>query len=78
MFLSSINTTIDTISGAKTQFVKSFVQNDEVAKQLQTYIDAQQSFAKNVAKSAVDFFTTVGTTAATFDSKKAFATKTAK
>ena len=61
--LSAINTTIDTISGAKTQFVKTFVQNDEVAKSLQTYIDAQQSFAKTVAKSTVDFFTTVGTAA---------------
>ena len=78
MFLSNINTTIDTISGAKTQFVKSFVQNEEVAKQLQSYIDAQQSFAKNVAKSTVDFFTTVGISASTFDSKKVFATKTAK
>ena len=73
--LSALNTSIDTISGAKTQFVKTFVQNEEVAKSLQTYIDAQQSFAKTVAKSAVEFFTTVGTAAATFDSKKAFATK---
>jgi hypothetical protein len=73
--LSAINTSIDTISGAKTQFVKTFVQNDEVAKSLQTYIDAQQSFAKTVAKSTVDFFTTVGTAAASLDTKKAFATK---
>ena len=73
--LQAINTSIDTISGAKTQFVKTFVQNEEVKKQLQTYIDAQQSFAKTVAKSTVDFFTTVGTSATSFDTKKAFATK---
>ena len=73
--LQAINTSIDTISGAKTQFVKTFVQNAEVAKQLQTYIDAQQSFAKNVAKSSVDFFTTVGAAATSFDAKKVFATK---
>ena len=73
--LQAINTSIDTISGAKTQFVKTFVQNAEVAKQLQTYIDAQQSFAKTVAKSSVDFFTTVGTAATSFDAKKVFATK---
>ena len=73
--LQAINTSIDTISGAKTQFVKTFVQNDEVAKQLQTFIDAQQSFAKTVAKSTVDFFTTVGTAATSIDAKKAFATK---
>lgn len=73
--LSYINTSIDTISGAKTQFVKTFVQNEAVAKQLQTYVDAQQAFAKTVAKSTVDFFTTVGSSAASFDVKKAFASK---
>lgn len=73
--LSVINTTIDTIQGAKTQFVKTFVQNDEVKKQLQTYIDAQQAFAKDVASSTVEFFTTVGSSATSFDAKKVFKTK---
>ena len=73
--LQAINTSIDTISGAKTQFVKTFVKNEEVAKNLQTYIDAQQAFAKTVAKSTVDFYTTVGAAATSFDAKKAFATK---
>lgn len=73
--LQAINTSIDTITGIKSNFVKTFVQNEEVKKQLQTYIDAQQSFAKTVAKSTVDFFTTVGTSATSFDTKKAFATK---
>jgi len=57
--LSAINTSIDTISGAKTQFVKTFVQDEKVAKQLQTFIDAQSSFAKSVAKSTNDFFTAI-------------------
>jgi len=73
--LSAINTSIDTVSGIKSNFVKTFVQNEEIKKQLQTYIDAQQSFAKNVAKSSVDFFTAVGMSASSFDAKKAFATK---
>jgi hypothetical protein len=73
--LSAINTTIDTISGAKTQFVKTFVKNEAVAKQLQTYVDAQQAFAKTVAKSTVDFYTTVGASAASFDVKNVFKTK---
>lgn len=73
--LSAINTSIDTVSGIKTQFVKTFVQNEEIKTQLQTYIDAQQAFAKNVAKSSVDFFTTLGAAATSFDAKKAFATK---
>jgi len=71
--LSAINTSIDTISGAKTQFVKTFVQNEEVAKSLNSYIDAQQSFAKSVVKSTSDFWTTVGQAATSFDAKKAFA-----
>jgi hypothetical protein len=73
--LTALNTSIDTVSGIKSQFVKTFVQNEEIAKQLQTYIDAQQSFAKTVAKSSVDFFTTLGSAATAFDVKKAFATK---
>ena len=73
--LSAINTSIDTISGAKTQFVKTYVKNEEVAKSLQSYIDAQQSFAKSVAKSSVDFFTTVGSAITGFDYKKAFSVK---
>jgi hypothetical protein len=73
--LSIINNSIDAISGAKTQFVKTFVTNEAVAKPLTAYIDAQQSFAKTVAKSTVDFYTTIGSAAAAFDAKKAFAVK---
>lgn len=73
--LSAINTSIDTVSGIKTQFVKTFVKNEEVSKQLQTYIDAQQSFAKDVAKTTYGFFTTLGSSAMTFDAKKAFTVK---
>ena len=39
------------------------------------YVDAQESFAKTVAKSTVDFYTTVGQAAASFDVKKAFSVK---
>ena len=70
--LSAINTAIDSVQAAKTQFVKTFVTNEAVAKPLQTYIDAQTSFAKKVASEANSFFTTVGTAAYTFDAKKAF------
>ena len=73
--LENINTSIDTISGIKTKFVETFVKNDEIKSQLQTYIDAQQSFAKTVAKTTVDFFTTVGVSAMSFDAKQAFKTK---
>ena len=48
------------------------MQNEEIKSQLQTYIDAQQSFAKTMAKTTVDFFTTVGTSALAFDPRQAF------
>jgi len=73
--LSSVNTTIDAIQGAKTSFVDTFVINKELKQPLKTFIDAQASFAKDVAKSAFDFYTSVGTAAASIDAKKAFATK---
>ena len=73
--LSAINTSIDTIVSAKKQFVKSFVSNEAVAKPLNTYVDAQEAFAKTVAKSTVDFYTTVGSAVAGFDAKKAFTVK---
>lgn len=72
---SHVNTLIDTIQGAKTNFVNTFVTNEELKKPLQTYIDAQSAFAKKVVSSATEFFTTVGMAAYTFDAKKAFATK---
>ena len=70
--LSLINTSIDAIQGAKNQFVKTFVPNEEIAKPLTTYINAQASFAKKVAQEANSFFTTVGYAAYNFDAKKAF------
>jgi hypothetical protein len=71
--INYINTSIDAIQNAKTQFVKTFVTNEELAKPLNTYIDAQTSFAKKVAQETNSFLTTVGYAAYNFDAKKAFA-----
>jgi len=73
--LNNINTAIDTFQGVKSKFVKTFVNNEELQKPLNQFIEAQSSFAKNVAKSTVDFYTTLGMSAYTFDAKKAFAAK---
>lgn len=70
--LSLINNSIDTFQGAKTQFVNTFVSNDEFKKPLQTFIDAQTSFAKKVAQEVNTFYTTVGLAAYNFNAKKAF------
>ena len=73
--LNNINTSIDTFQSVKTKFVETYVKNEELKKPLNTFIAAQSSFAKNVAKTYSDFFTTLGMAAYTFDAKKAFATK---
>ena len=71
--LNNINTSIDTFQSVKTKFVETYVKNEELKKPLNTFIAAQSSFAKNVAKSYSDFFSTLGMAAYTFDAKKAFA-----
>jgi len=71
--LQNINTAIDSFQSTKTSFVDAFVQNEQLKKPLHTFIDAQTTFAKNVAKSASDFYTTIGVSAALFDVKNLFA-----
>ncbi len=73
--ISAFNTFVDTVQSTKTQFVKTFVPNEELQKPLQTYIDAQASFAKKLGQESFTFFTTMGMALTNFDAKKAFATK---
>ena len=73
--LQNINSAIDSFQGAKKQFVKTFVTNEELAKPLNAYVDAQTSYAKTVAGEANKFFTTLGVSLYSFDAKKAFSTK---
>lgn len=72
---SAFNTFVDTVQGAKTQFVNATVANEELRKPLQTYIDAQATFAKKVGQETLNFFTSIGTSVWTLDAKKAFNTK---
>jgi hypothetical protein len=71
--LHNINHAIDSFQGIKTKFVETHVSNNEVAKPLNQFISAQSSFAKIVAKATVDFYTSLGVSAYSFDAKKAFA-----
>jgi hypothetical protein len=73
--LQGINTFIDTVQGAKSTFVKTFVQDKEVAKSLQSYVDTQTEFVKTAAKSTFDVSIKFAQDAAKFDVKKVFATK---
>lgn len=70
--LGFINSTIDAVQGAKTQFINQFVQDAKYSKPLQAFVDAQTTFTKQAAKSANEVFTTLTTEAAKFDVAKAF------
>jgi len=71
--LHNINTAIDTFQAVKTKFVETHVKNEELKKPINQFIAAQSSFAKIVAKAHVDFYSSLGLSAYTFDAKKAFA-----
>lgn len=73
--LSFINTGIDAIETAKKSFVSTVVPNKELAKPLNSFIEAQAKFAREVATSVNDFTTTVGLAAFSADLKKAFGSK---
>ena len=73
--IQAFNTAIDAIQNAKTQAVKTFVTDENFAKPMYTYIDAQASFAKKVTQETLNFYTTVGTSLMNFDAKKAFSVK---
>jgi hypothetical protein len=54
------DTVIDSIQTAKKQFVKTFVSNDVIAKQLNEFVDAQTSYTKDAVKVSTDTATTIG------------------
>ena len=57
--LNNINTAIDTFQSVKSKFVETCVDNEELKKPLNAFITAQTTFAKTVAKSHNDFFTSL-------------------
>ena len=70
--LQYVNSFIDTVQGAKTQFLNTFVQDEKYKKPLQAFVDSQTTFSKQVAKTVSDVTTTFTTEAAKFDVAKAF------
>jgi len=72
--LSVYNHFVDSFQNVKTEFVNTVVTNDELKKPLQTYIDAQTSFAKKMGQETFNFFTTVGMAAMNMDAKRVFTT----
>ena len=55
----TVDATIDTVQGAKKQFVKTFVQNETAATAMNEFIDAQADYTKKADKVSIDTFTTL-------------------
>lgn len=68
------NMFIDTVQGAKTTFVKTFVQHEGIAKSLQSFIDAQTKFTKEAVSAAQDVADQTVAELKKFDAAKVFAT----
>ena len=73
--LQSVNTFIDTIQGAKSQIVKTFVKDETLAKSIQAFVDSQTAFTKQVAKTTFEVATESAKQAVKFDASKVFTTK---
>lgn len=56
----ALDTTIDAIQTAKKQAVKTFVQNETIAKELNNFVDAQTAYTKSAVKAGTDVATKVG------------------
>lgn len=70
--LQQINTFIDTVQGAKSTFVSTFVKDETISEALQSFVTAQTAFTKQVAKSSFDVSTKLAQDAVKFDAKKVF------
>jgi hypothetical protein len=66
------DTAIDAVQDAKNTFIKTFVTDEAVQKPLQSFVEAQRTFAKQIAKTTLD----IGT--AFYDASQKFAYPTAK
>lgn len=51
-----IHTAIDSIQYAKTQFLNTFVKEESVREPLQSFVNAQSQFARNLVTTSSDFF----------------------
>jgi len=51
---------IDGVQNAKKQAVKTFVKHDEIAAQLNNFVDAQTAYTKDAVKVSTDAVTKIG------------------
>lgn len=76
--LTYLNSGIDAVETAKKTFVQTFIPNKEFQKPLNSFIEAQTKFAREVVRSTNEFYTSVGLAAFSVDLQKAFVPGTSK
>ena len=57
----TLDTAIDTVQGAKKEAIKTFVKNEDIAKTLTEFVDAQTAYTKEAIKSTTDVGTKLAT-----------------
>jgi len=68
--LSYANSFIDTVQGAKTQFLNTVVTEKSVREPLQAFVNAQTNFAKEIAKISDSIYTQTVAQVEKFTAKK--------
>ena len=59
MLSDNINLGINMFQGAKKEWVKQFVKDEKIADSINSFVDAQTSFAKQVVKTGTDMATAI-------------------
>jgi hypothetical protein len=59
MLSDNINLGINMFQGAKKEWVKQFVKDEKIADSMNSFVDAQTGFAKQVVKTSVDMATAI-------------------
>lgn len=72
-FTAQASQFIDTVQGAKTSFVDTFIKQKDIAKSLHAFIDAQTAFSKQVVKTTSEVANLATQEMVKFDASKLFA-----
>jgi hypothetical protein len=59
MITDNVNLGINMFQGAKKEWVKQFVKDEKIAESMNSFVDAQTSFAKQVVKTGTDMATAI-------------------
>jgi hypothetical protein len=59
MITDNVNLGISMFQGAKKEWVKQFVKDEKIAETMNSFVDAQTSFAKQVVKTGAEIGTAI-------------------